>query len=170
MRRTLTALVGLTLALAACGPDHSTAPPPSVTTQSSPGPASSATSSSGDGPSAGSYCAQWRTRRETIARRYLDATRQAKPAALRADIDAIAEEYAALAEAAPPELHADYRVMLQVFDRNRVAIAKANWTPVAVVRTLADNLQDDGYLTAYAHNASYLREHCGIDIGEATGG
>jgi hypothetical protein len=167
MRRTLIALVGLALALAGCGPDNSTAPPAS--TQSSPGAGSSATASSGDGPSSGPYCAQWRTRRETIARRYRDATRQTDPTALRTDIDAIGEEYEALAEAAPPELHADHQVMLQVFDRNRDAIAKANWTPVAVIGTLGDNLEDDGYLTAYAHIATYLRDHCGIDIGDATG-
>jgi len=165
MRRLLTAMVGLTFALAGCGPDNSTAPS-SVATQSSPGAASSAPSSSGGGP----YCEQWRTRRETIARHYLDATRQSDPAALRADIEAIGEEYAALAEAAPPELRGDYRVILQVFDRNRASIARANWTPLAVVRTLADNLQDDPYLTAYGHNASYLRDHCGIDVGDPTGG
>jgi hypothetical protein len=71
--------------------------------------------------------------------------------------------YQALADAAPPELRADAELLLTTYQEDREEIAQAGWKPLAVVNTLADDLQDDNYVDAAGHQMTYLLDVCHID-------
>jgi hypothetical protein len=91
------------------------------------------------------------------------ASTETDPAKARAHFDSVVAVYQALADAAPPELRADAQLILKTFQDDREAIAQAGWTPRAVLTTLADDLNDDAYLSATGRQTTYLTDVCGID-------
>ena len=84
------------------------------------------------------------------------------------DPDAVAV-YRALADAAPPDLRADAELLVKTYQDDREAIARAGWTPRAVLSTLADDLEDDDYLNAAGHQMTYLNDVCHIDPANPVG-
>jgi hypothetical protein len=92
-----------------------------------------------------------------------NASREADPAKLKKDFDSVVAVYRALADVAPPELRADSQLLRETYEEDREEIARAGWKPLALVNALADDLQDDNYVNAAAHQMTYLRDVCHID-------
>jgi hypothetical protein len=90
-------------------------------------------------------------------------TTETDPAKVKADFDTVVAVYQALADAAPPELRADAQLLLKTYQDDREAIARAGWTPRAVLNTLADDLNDDKYVAAAGHQMTYVNDVCKID-------
>ena len=136
-------------------------------------PAASATGSApaprpqkGDG--GGAYCDVFR---DQGAKLLLLTTTQKEtdPAKIKADFDSVVAVYQALAEAAPPDLRADAELLVKTYQDDREAIARAGWTPRAVLNTLADDLDNDDYLNAAGHQMTYLNDVCHVDPANPVG-
>ena len=91
------------------------------------------------------------------------------PAKAQADFDSFVAVYRALADAAPPDLRADAELLVKTYQDDREAIARAGWTPRAVLSTLADDLEDDDYLNAAGHQMTYLNDVCHVDPANPVG-
>ena len=91
------------------------------------------------------------------------------PAKAEADFDSVVAVYRALADAAPPDLRADAELLVKTYQDDREAIARAGWTPRAVLSTLADDLEDDDYLNAVGHQMTYLNDVCHVDPANPVG-
>jgi hypothetical protein len=148
--------------LTGCGgePDQADGPPPTP----AGAPATSATGSAPARPQTGggAYCDVFRDRGATLLLLTKAAT-ETDPAKVKADFDSVVAVYQALADAAPPELRADAQLLLTTYQDDREAIARAGWTPRAVLTTLADDLKDDAYVNAAGHQMTYLNDVCRID-------
>jgi hypothetical protein len=153
------------IGLTACGNTADKAASPSATSagtsSASTGgsvPARPPESAGGDG----AYCDVYRDQGAKLLLLH-NASREADPAKVKADFDSVVAVYQALADAAPPELRADAELLLRTYKEDREEIAQAGWKPLAMVNTLADDLQDDGYVNAAAHQMTYLQDVCHID-------
>jgi hypothetical protein len=127
-------------------------------------PAASATGSDPARPQTGggAYCDVFRDQGGKLLLLTKVAT-ETDPAKVKADFDSVVAVYQALADAAPPELRADAQLLLQTYQDDREAIARAGWTPRAVLNTLADDLNDDAYVNAAGHQMTYVNDVCKID-------
>jgi hypothetical protein len=118
----------------------------------------------------GSYCREWQVRSPTINRLAMKAAMGPQPADVEAALDGLDRERSALAAAAPDELKGDYQVLQTAWGHERDAAEQAGWSPHAFRQAAAADLADDRYLAAVAHNLTYLRDHCGIDLTTSTTG
>jgi hypothetical protein len=93
-----------------------------------------------------------------------------RPADVKAALDELDRERRALGAAAPEELKGDYRVLQDAWEHERDAAEQAGWSPHAFRQAAAADLGSDRYLAAVAHNLTYLRDHCGLDLTTSTTG
>jgi hypothetical protein len=153
------------IGLTACGQAADQVEGPSATSAgtSSASTAGSVSAAPPESASAGgAYCDVFRDQGATLLL-LNNASREADPAKVRADFDSVVAVYQALADAAPPELRADAELLLKTYKDDREEIARAGWTPLAMVNTLADDLHDDNYVNAAGHQMTYLQDVCHID-------
>jgi len=118
----------------------------------------------------GSYCREWQVRSPTINRLAMKAATGPQPADVKAALDGLDRERSALGAAAPDELKGDYQVLQNAWRHERDAAEQAGWSPHAFRQAAAADLADDRYLAAVAHNLTYLRDHCGLDLTTSTTG
>ena len=167
MSRTAIRLTAMCLAgmgLTACSGTADEADGPAATsagTASAPA-AGSTPAAPPEGAGGGEYCDVFRDRGGALLL-LQDASRETDPAKIKADFDSVVAVYRALADAAPPDLRADAELLVRTYEEDRAEIAQAGWKPLAVVNTLADDLQDEKYVEAAAHQMTYLRDVCHID-------
>jgi hypothetical protein len=159
------AAAATTGALAGCssGSGHA-GPAPTATPEK---PATGHTGSAPAARGAGSLCDEYRTRRPAVA----GLTRKAlkgEPADVKALMDGAVEADKAYAAAAPDELKADTEVALRVHQHDRDLTEQAGWSPLAMTRAAASDLNDQEYVKAFENFDGYMRDHCGIDIFDTT--
>jgi hypothetical protein len=118
----------------------------------------------------GSYCREWQVRSPTINRLAMKAAMGPQPADVKAALDGLDRERTALAAAAPGELKGDYQVLQDAWRHERDAAEQAGWSPHAFRQAAAVDLGNNRYLAAVAHNLTYLRDHCGLDLTASTTG
>jgi hypothetical protein len=160
------AAVGLAaISLTGCGGAADKADDPSTT----PAGASAASATGSvpavqpqTGSGGGAYCDVFRAQGAKLLL-LTRASTETDPAKVKADFDSVVAVYQALADAAPPELRGDAELLLRTYQEDREAIARAGWTPRAVINTLADDLNDDDYLNAAGHQMTYLKDVCQVD-------
>jgi hypothetical protein len=133
-------------------------------------PAASATGSARpqQGNGGGAYCDVFRDQGAKLLL-LTKIPAEKDPVKAEADFDSVVAVYRALADAAPPDLRADAELLVKTYQDDREAIARAGWTPRAVLSTLADDLEDDDYLKAAGHQMTYLNDVCHIDPANPVG-
>ena len=118
----------------------------------------------------GSYCREWQVRSPTINRLAMKAAMGPQPADVKAALDGLDREHSALAAVAPDELKDDYQVLQDAWRHERDAAEQASWSPHAFRQAAAIDLGNNRYLAAVAHNLTYLRDHCGLDLTASSSG
>jgi hypothetical protein len=150
------------VALAACS--SGSKPTPNVEAEKP------ATGQAGAAPTAragGSLCDEYRIRRPVIADTYLRAIK-GNPADVKAFLDGLVEADKVFVAAAPGEIKADLQVTLRVHQENRDATEQGGWSPLALIRALAGDLDNEEYVTAFGNFANHMHDRCGIDVFDTT--
>jgi hypothetical protein len=158
----LSAICLASIGLTACGSTADKADGRPATSADTSSPSAAKPEPSADAAGGGSYCNVYRKQGATLLLLH-NASRETDPAKVKADFDSVVAVYQALADAAPPELRADAELLVKIFEDDRAEIAQAGWKPLAMVNTLADDLQDDDYVNAVGHQMTYLQDVCHID-------
>jgi hypothetical protein len=114
------------------------------------------------GNGGGAYCDVFRDQGAKLLL-LTNTQKETDPAKVKANFDSVVAVYRALADAAPPDLRADAELLVKTYQDDREAIARAGWTPRAVLNTLADDLNDDDYLNAAGHQMTYLNDGRHVD-------
>lgn len=118
----------------------------------------------------GSYCREWQARSPTINRLAMKAATGPQPGDVKAALNGLDRERSALGAAAPGELKGDYQILQDAWRHERDAAEQAGWSPHAFRQAAAVDLGNNRYLAAVAHNLTYLRDHCGLDLTTNTTG
>jgi hypothetical protein len=163
MRRVALILAAV-LILGGCGGADGGNSGASATTGGSAAGSTAATPAAPAAAAGGSYCREWQARSPTINRLAMKAAMGPQPADVKAALDGLDRERRALAAAAPDELKGDYQLLQIAWRHERDAAEQAGWSPHAFRQAAAADLGDDRYLAAVAHNLTYLRDHCGLDL------
>jgi hypothetical protein len=132
------------------------------------GPSSSAeVGAAPAGRTGGSLCDEYRNRRQALADAYHNAVK-GDPAGVKAFMDGLVAADKVFAAAAPGEISADAQVILRVHEANREATGQGGWSPLAMARALASDLDNEQYWTAFVNFTNYLHDRCGIDAFDTT--
>jgi hypothetical protein len=153
------------VALPACS-SGSTSGSTSASTHARP----SSNAAAGAAPAAragGSLCDEYRNRRQAMADAYRKAVK-GDPADVKAFLDGLVAADTVFAAAAPGEISADAQLILRVHQANREATGQGGWSPLAMARALASDLDNEEYMTAFGKFATYMHDRCGIDISDTT--
>ena len=169
MRHVALILVAV-LIFCGCGGADVGSPGASAATGGSTAASTTATPAAPSGAGGGSYCRQWQVRSPTINRLAMQAATGPQPADVKAALDDLDRERSALGAAAPDELKGDYQVLQTAWRHERDAAEQAGWSPHAFRQAAAADLGNNRYLAAVAHNLTYLRDHCGLDLTTSTTG
>ncbi len=169
MRRVALILVAV-LILGGCGGADGGDSGASATTGGSTADSTTATRAAPAAAGGGSYCREWQDRSPTINRLAMKAATGPQQADVKAALDGLDRERSALAAAAPDELKGDYQALQNAWRHERDAAEQAGWSPHAFRQAAAADLGNNRYLAAVAHNLTYLRDQCGLDLTTRTTG
>jgi hypothetical protein len=168
--RPVALILAAVLILGGCGGAGGGNPSPSATTGGSTTPSPTATPAAAAAADGGSYCREWQIRSPRINRLAVRAATGQQPADVKAALDGLDKERSALGAAAPDELKGDYQVLSQAWRHERDAAEQAGWSSHAYRQAAAADLGNNDYLAAVAHNLTYLRDQCGLDLTTGTTG
>jgi hypothetical protein len=166
--RQVALVLAAVLVLGGCGGADGDRPAAPATTRGSTAGTTTAAPAAAAG--GGSYCGEWQARSPTINRLATKAATGPQPADVKAALDGLDRERGALAAAAPDELDGDYQVLEDAWRHERDAAEQAGWSPHAFRQAAAADLGNSRYLAAVAHNLTYLRDRCGLDLTTGTTG
>jgi hypothetical protein len=169
MRRVALILAAV-LVLGGCGGADGGNSGASATTRGSTAGSATAIPAAPAAAGSGSYCREWQVRSPTINRLAMKAAMGPQPADVKAALDGLDRERRALGAAAPDELKGDYQVLQTAWRHERDAAEQAGWSAHAFRQAAAADLGNNRYLAAVAHNLTYLRDHCGLDLTTSTTG
>jgi hypothetical protein len=168
--RPVALILGAVLILGGCGGAGGSNPGASATTGGSTTSSPTATRAAAAAAEGGSYCREWQARSPRINRLAMRAATGQQPAEVKAALDGLDTERGALGAAAPDELKGDYEVLSQAWRDERDAAEQAGWSSHAFRQAAAADLGNSRYLAAVAHNLTYLRDECGLDLTTSTTG
>jgi hypothetical protein len=168
--RTVALILVAVLLLGGCGGADVGNAGASATTGGSTLGTTTATRAASAAAGGGSYCREWQLRSPTLNRLAVRAATGPQQADVKAALDGLDRERSALGAAAPDELKGDYQVLQNAWRHERDAAEQAGWSPHAFRQAAAADLGNNRYLAAVAHNLTYLRDHCGLDLTTSTTG